>query len=392
MSEPLQLGALLAAAAFTLWAGLVALATQGAAELPRVLMSDAEGDDGLLGAPRTFHVVHLALLVLSGALASFASHWWEWPPAGAGFRLLLLAGLLWLVGDLLPRLLAVLAPEAVSPARRLARHSLVAFRPLMALVAFADRSQTRPAAAVPPPVDREMLHGVFALGEMTVAEVMTPRIDIAAVDLAASTAHVMDALQRARHSRLLVVDEDPDSVVGVLYAKDCLAALDPEAPAEQWRALIRPAQFVPEAKSLKRQLQDFQRGPSHLMVVVDEFGGTAGLVTLEDIIEQIVGEIQDEHDLEEVVPIQMVADGEWLVLGGVALSDLEAALQTAFEREDVNTVGGLVFAELGRVARPGDTVEIGGFRLQVDQVVRHRVGRVIVREIAPVPQPGPEAA
>lgn len=388
MNEAFQFGALLAAAGFGLWAGLVSLATQGAAELPRVLMSDEASEDGSLDAPRTFHVVHLALLVLAGALASYASHWWQWPAAGAWFRLLLIAGLVWLVGDLLPRLLAALAPEAAPFARPLARHSLIAFRPLMALVAFADRSRPRPQAAAVPAADREMLHGVFALGEMSVAEVMTPRIDIVSVDLSATTSEVMDAFQRARHSRLLVVDDDPDGVVGVLYAKDCLASLWPGAPSELWRTLIRPAQFVPEGKTLKRQLRDFQRGPSHLMVVVDEFGGTAGLVTLEDIVEQIVGEIQDEYDLEEMAPIQRLAEGEWAVQGGVALSELEAALETEFGREDVNTVGGLVLAELGRVARPGDTVEVGGYRLQVDQVARHRIRRVVVREIVAVPGAG----
>lgn len=383
MTEALQLGALFVASGFALWAGLVALAAQGEAELPRVLATQVGEDWASLAAPRVLHVVHLALLVLAAALASFAGTWWAWPGAGAWIRLFLIVVLLWLLGDILPRLLAVLAPETVPVARRLAQPTLAAFRPLMALVAFADRGQRPPAATLHSAVDREMLHGVFALGEMTVAEVMTPRIDIALVDVTASTGEIMAVFQRARHSRLLVVDDDPDSVVGVLYAKDCLAALDPDAPADLWRSLIRPAQFVPEAKTLRHQLRDFQHGPSHLMVVVDEFGGTAGLVTLEDIVEQIVGEIQDEYDLEETEPIEQVAPGQWLVQGGVALSELEASLQVEFDREDVNTVGGLVLAVLGRVARPGDAVELGGYRFHVEQVVRRRVRRVLVRALEP---------
>lgn len=381
MTEALQLGALLAASGLVLWAGLVMLAAQGEAELPRVLATEVGGDWASVAAPRVLHVVHLALLVLAAALASFAGTWWAWPGAGAWVRLVLVVALLWLLGDLLPRLLAVLAPESVPLARRLAQPSLAAFRPLMALVAFADRGKRRPEAALAAAVDREMLHGVFALGEMTVAEVMTPRIDIASVDLTASTADIMAAFQRARHSRLLVVDDDPDSVVGVLYAKDCLSALDPGTTADHWRSLIRPAQFVPEAKTLRHQLRDFQHGPSHLMVVVDEFGGTAGLVTLEDIVEQIVGEIQDEYDLEEGEPIQSLGPEAWAVQGGVALSELEASLQVEFDREDVNTVGGLVLAILGRVARPGDAVEVAGYQLQVEQVARRRVRRVLVRPI-----------
>jgi CBS domain containing-hemolysin-like protein len=296
--------------------------------------------------------------------------------------LVLVVALIWLIGDLLPRLLAVLSPESVPLARRLAQPSLTVFRPLMSLVAFADRRPAGPATSLAAAVDREMLQGVFALGEMTVAEVMTPRIDIASVDLTASTAEIMTIFQRARHSRLLVVDDDPDSVVGVLYAKDCLASLEPDTPPDQWRALIRPAQFVPEAKTLEHQLRDFQHGPSHLMVVVDEFGGTAGLVTLEDILEQIVGEIQDEYDLEETEPIEESMPGVWVVQGGVALSELEAVLQVEFGREDVNTVGGLVLALLGRVPRPGDALDLGGYHFEVEQVARRRVRRVLVRQAA----------
>ena len=136
---------------------------------------------------------------------------------------------------------------------------------------------------------------------------------------------------------------------------------------------------MPEGKTLDRQLRDFQRGPSHLAVVVDEFGGTAGIVTLEDILEQIVGEIQDERDTDEVAPIQVVADDQLRVEGGVALSELEAALGHSFDREDVSTVGGLVLAEFGRVPRAGETIDLQGYRLVVEQVVRRRVRRVAVR-------------
>ena len=148
---------------------------------------------------------------------------------------------------------------------------------------------------------------------------------------------------------------------------------------DPWHALIRPAAFVPEGKTLDRQLRDFQRGPSHLAVVVDEFGGTAGIVTLEDILEQIVGEIQDERDTDEVAPIQEVAGDQLRVDGGVALSELEATLGHSFDREDVSAVGGLVLAEFGRVPRAGETIDLQGYRLLVEQVVRRRVRRVAVR-------------
>jgi CBS domain containing-hemolysin-like protein len=210
---------------------------------------------------------------------------------------------------------------------------------------------------------------------------MTPRIDIVAVDLAAEREEVVRILRRSEHARLLVYDGQPDAVAGVIYAKDMLASLPDDGTS--WQALVRPAAFVPEAKTLDHQLRDFQRGPSHLAVVVDEFGGTAGIVTLEDILEQIVGEIRDEYDTDEVAPIQELGDDQFRVQGGVALTELEAVLGHRFEREDVSTVGGLVLAEFGRVPRTGETLELDGFQLVVEQVVRRRVKRVAVRR-APV--------
>lgn len=375
------------AAFFALWAGVVALAAEGDPQLPRVLAAELAERRGTMTAARTLHVVHLSLLVLAAALGAFATSWWSWAPAGAATRLVALVLLVWVVGDLLPRLFAAIAPEWVPVARRLAGPGLAVFRPLLGLVAFVDRGHPRVPAATAPEADREMFHGVFALGQMTVAEVMTPRLDIITVDVADSRDAVTEAFRRSRHSRLLVVDGDPDSVVGVLYAKDLLNTLDEPDAGAGWHALVRPALFVPEAKALDRQLRDFQRGPSHMMVVVDEFGGTAGLITLEDILEQIVGEIHDEYDQDEATPIEPAGGGSWLVQGGVALSELEAALGVGLDREDVNTVGGLVLAELGRVARVGDQVEVRGLRFQVDQVARRRIRRVTVWE--PQAEPAP---
>jgi CBS domain containing-hemolysin-like protein len=221
-----------------------------------------------------------------------------------------------------------------------------------------------------------MLLGVFSLADTAVAEVMTPRIDIIAVDTAVERDEVVKTLRSSEHARLLVYDGHPDAVVGVIYAKDILA-IGPEDP-RPWRALIRPAAFVPEGKTLDRQVRDFQRGPSHLAVVVDEFGGTAGIVTLEDILEQIVGEIQDEYDTDEVAPIQVVSEDQWRVEGGVALSELESALGHSFDRDDVSTVGGLVLAEFGRVPRSGEAIDVEGYRLIVEHVVRRRVKRIAV--------------
>jgi putative hemolysin len=202
------------------------------------------------------------------------------------------------------------------------------------------------------------------------------------VDSSAGRDEVTETLRSSEHARLVVFDGHPDAVAGVIYAKDILAAgAGDDAP---WQSLIRPAAFVPEGKPLDRQLRDFQRGPSHLAVVVDEFGGTAGLVTLEDILEQIVGEIQDERDTDEVAPIQVLGPDHLRVDGGVALSELEAQLGHTFAREDVSTVGGLVLAEFGRVPRTGEAMDLQGYRLLVEQVIRRRVRRVAIQRIAEV--------
>ena len=369
----------LLATGFTLWAGWLALAAEAEADLPRVLADQIPLERGTLSATRGLYVAHLALLVLASATAATAVSWWLWPPAGALGRLVVAVCLVWIVSGALPRLVASLSPEMPEAARGGALRTLTVFSPLLRLVAWADRKVRIPNARIQTAEQgigqRDMLFGLFSLADTTVAEVMTPRLDIVAVDATASREDVIATLMNAEHARLLVYDGQPDAVVGVLYAKDMLAAVA-RNDLEPWSALVRPAAFVPEGKTLDRQLRDFQRGPAHLAVVVDEFGGTAGIVTLEDILEQIVGEIRDEHDTDEVAPIQPRGGQEFQVDGGVALSELEVTLGHEFGREDVSTVGGLVLAELGRVPKVGDAVTLDGYRFEVEIVARRRIQRI----------------
>jgi CBS domain containing-hemolysin-like protein len=378
----------LVAAALTLWAAWLALAAESDADLPRALGGESQQEVEGGSLSRHLHVAHLGLLVLAGAAAGAAVAWWARSPLGGLIRLVPAIGLVWIVGDLLPRLVAAVAPELTRPARRGAAATLAPLRPFLRLAGWADaRARNRiptSAARNAGPAERDMLLGVFSLAGNTVAEVMTPRIDIVAVDSSASREEVIGILRRSEHARLLVYDGHPDAVAGVIYAQDILAGTD---AGTHWSTLMRPAAFVPEGKTLDRQLRDFQRGPSHLAVVVDEFGGTAGIVTLEDILEQIVGEIQDEYDTDEVAPIQVMGTDHLRVDGGVALSELENVLGHSFARQDVSTVGGLVLAEFGRVPRTGESLDLQGYRLSVDQVVRRRVKRVGVTrivEMAPV--------
>ncbi|MGE0440955.1 MAG: hemolysin family protein [Gemmatimonadales bacterium] len=378
----LQLGvAPILAGLCTLWAAAIALASESDTGLPRLLVPHP-GDVGVLPPARALQVVHLALLAIGAFLAGLALAWWVWPLPQAAFRLFLAVFWVWVVGDLLPRLWAANEPDVVRFDGRLASASIAAFAPLLKLVAWADRGG-RPLD-LPPDVRsgdhdvRERLAGVFSLREMTVDEVMTPRMDVVVADLSGTKTQVLDILRAAEHSRLLVVDGDPDNVVGVVYAKDLLAT---GTEPGDWHSLVRPVEFVPEAKRLDRQLRDFQRGGGHLVVVVDEFGGTSGIVTLEDVLEQIVGEIQDEYDTEEVVPMQREPGGALAVQGSVPLVELEAELDTSFDREDVGTVGGLILALAGRVPRAGDSFVAGDYRFTIDQIARRRVRRVTVRPV-----------
>ncbi|MGQ0703678.1 MAG: hemolysin family protein [Gemmatimonadales bacterium] len=379
------------AALFTLMSALVALAAHDDAGLPRLLAPGRGGGQATAGPmtpARSLHVVHLALLALAAALAGTALSWWAWPPPTAVGRFFTAVLLVWVLGELIPRLWAANEPGLVRFEGRFVQHLLTFFRPLLAAVAWADRGFRRarlPALPAPeaPTGERDMLTGLLGLSDMTVADVMTPRLDIVSVDFSAPREQVVEAFRRAEHSRLLVVDGDPDSVTGVLYAKDLLPGLGAPGESPDWHPLIRPVGFVPDGKTLDRQLRDFQLSGSHLVVVVDEFGGTSGIVTLEDVLEQIVGEIRDEYDTEEVAPLQRLPGGGWLVDGGAPLAELEAELDHQFEREDVSTVGGLALAAFGRVPRSGESVAVDGFRLTVDQIVRRRIRRVSVHRVRP---------
>jgi CBS domain containing-hemolysin-like protein len=379
-------------AGLTLWAGWLAFAAEADTDLPRMLAEQFREEHGDLSLARRLHVAHLALLALAGVAAGLAVAWWARSPGAGLARLLIAACLLWAVGDLLPRLLAALAPDLTVPARRAAAATLMPFTPLLRVVAWIDargrRTAPEPERRETGPAERDMLLGVFSLADMTVAEVMTPRIDVVAVDLADSRDDVVAVLRASEHARLPVYDGGPDSVAGVLYAKDMLPGADPRSPVRPWQTLVRPAAYVPEAKRLDRQLRDFQRAAGHLAIVVDEFGGTSGLITLEDILEQVVGEIQDEYDTDEVAPILPLGGEAYRVQGGTALAELEATLGHDFGREDVSTVGGLVLAELGRVPRAGERLILDGYDLAVEQVSRRRVGRIVVRRADVVPAGG----
>ncbi len=244
------------------------------------------------------------------------------------------------------------------------------FRQMVAAEAEVSRSEVA------------ILYGVFSLRETSVYEIMVPRVDIVGIDTEAPWSEVVDRVRASEHARLPVYEETVDEVVGILYAKDILHHVLADAPPpDGWQALVRQATFIPRSKPIGEQLRDFRASRTHITIVVDEFGGTAGLVTIEDILEEIVGEIRDEHD-EEDADIESRDDTRFWIAGRVSLDDAGALLGVELERDGISTVGGLVYSQLGRVPRAGETFEIEGFRVVVEQVQRRKVKRVYFERVA----------
>jgi putative hemolysin len=227
-----------------------------------------------------------------------------------------------------------------------------------------------------PREQRAILRRVFSLGDTEVQEVMVPRVDIIGVERSTPWSEVVDRVRISQHARLPVYDDTLDQVIGILYAKDLLAAvISDQEPTSGWASLVRTASFIPESKAIDSQLRDFKSTRSHIAIVVDEYGGTAGLLTIEDILEEIVGDIRDENDWEEP-PIVAEANMRFWVSGRVTLDELSEALGEHFEDKDITTVGGLIFQRLGRVPRAGEALTMRGFRVVVERVIRRRIDRL----------------
>ncbi|HJZ50109.1 MAG TPA: hemolysin family protein [Roseiflexaceae bacterium] len=207
------------------------------------------------------------------------------------------------------------------------------------------------------PDEREMIEGIFSFGDTVVREVMVPRVDIVALEQTASLQEALETVIAHGHSRVPVYDETIDNIVGILYAKDLLPGLRAGQAGMSLRGLLRPPHFVPETMKVDALLKDLQARKVHLAIVVDEYGGTAGLATIEDLLEEIVGEIQDEYDVEEP-SVRVVGEGELLADARVLLDDLNDLTDLHLESQESDRLGGLVFERLGRVPRVGDEVHL----------------------------------
>ena len=234
--------------------------------------------------------------------------------------------------------------------------------------------------------EREMIHSVFELGDTLTREVMVPRTDMVAIDEDRMCRQAMSLFLRSGYSRIPVLGKDVDDVVGLLYLKDVIRRLnaDPEAGSVPVTELMRPMPFVPESKPVDDLLREMQRDQTHFAVVVDEYGGTAGLVTIEDILEEIVGEITDEYD-REAPEVEDLGDGRVRVSATMHVDDLGELYDVDLDEDEVDTVGGLIGKTIGRVPILGSTCEVAGLRLTAERMSgrRHRIATVVVERAEP---------
>ncbi|MHB1132508.1 MAG: hemolysin family protein [Chloroflexota bacterium] len=231
--------------------------------------------------------------------------------------------------------------------------------------------------------EHAMIHRIIELEDKTAREIMVPRIDIAALPSKAGVAEVAALAQEHGHSRIPVYEGNLDNVVGILYVKDLLPLLTTREAKATARQLARPAYFVPESKHVDELLRELRQRRVHMAIVVDEYGGTAGLVTIEDLLEEIVGEIQDEYDQEEEERIQLLGEGEAIFAASVSVDDVNRALGSDLQADGFDTLGGLVYDSLGKVPRTGDTFVVGEQSLTVLATEGRRVRRVRVVRLEP---------
>jgi CBS domain containing-hemolysin-like protein len=315
-----------------------------------------------------------------------------------------------ILGELVPKALALLYPEQVSSwvAAPLMGFSWIMALPIALLNGTANRLLR--LMGIDPPGETERLHspeeirmlveqsttggsllkqdarlleGVFEFSENTAQEVMTPRTQIAAIQADRTVEEAADEVAVARRSRYPVYTDSLDEIVGVVHAKDILTALR-SRPGQTVRAIMRPPLFVPGTREVEDVLADMKRLKTHLAIVLDEYGGTAGLVTMEDLLEEIVGPIFDEYDPQDR---GASSDGAARLDGAMPITDFNAEYEESLDDTDYTTIGGYVFGQLGRLPRVGDRVSAGAHGLEVAEMEGRRVKSLRLH----APQPQPEA-
>jgi CBS domain containing-hemolysin-like protein len=236
--------------------------------------------------------------------------------------------------------------------------------------------------------EAEMIQSVFDFGDTLVRAVMVPRTDILSIEAGSSLRRAMSLFLRSGYSRIPVIGEDTDHILGIIYLKDVAAVLHELAPDEEpplVDSLVREVRYVPESKQVSDLLRELQKESTHVAIVIDEYGGTAGLVTLEDLIEEIVGEIVDEYDTESAEAVEL-GDGSYRVSARMSIDDLGELFDIELDDDEVDTVGGLLAKALGRVPIVGSSVEVDGVSLRAERLEgrRNRVSHIIAAQVPKV--------
>jgi len=222
--------------------------------------------------------------------------------------------------------------------------------------------------------EEQMISTVFDFRERYVNEIMTPRVDIVAIDVQQDSLQLEKTLKSSRHSKIPVYKDSVDNILGIIHAKEYLLA-----PRRDWQSRVLPVLFAPETKRIEELLLEFQSKKSYAAIVTDEYGGTSGLVTIEDILEEIVGEIQDEYDTEEKLIVR-VDENTVSVSGKTSLYDLNEELNSHFKAKGVETLGGFMIHLFGRIPKSGESIRYRSYVFSVDDVRKHRIRKVTIRK------------
>ena len=313
-------------------------------------------------------IVYIVAELIPGTLAQRDAEVWSIALAGPS-RLVI--GLFWPLALLMARLRrAIAAPRPGDP-----DGALVTEAEIMTQIDAAEEEGAIEAE------EKEMLLSIFALDETVAREIMLPRIDIMALDIQTPLKEAIQLIHEAGHSRIPLYEESLDHIVGLVYAKDLITLNDKDIATRGLRSLMRPTYFVPETKKVLDLLRELRQRKVHMAVVVDEYGGTAGLVTIENIVEEIVGDIRDEYDAAEESLFEKITDSEYVVDARMSLDDLNDLLDVELPSEDADTLGGLIYERLGKVPAAGETVRTDDLRLDVLSVTENRIGKVRVRRL-----------
>jgi CBS domain containing-hemolysin-like protein len=286
----------------------------------------------------------------------------------------------------LPRLL-ILVGNAITPGRGFREGPFSSETELREMVDMAE------ASALIESGERKMIHSVFELGDTSVREVMVPRNDVVYIEHYKNLRQTLSLFLRSGYSRVPVIGDNLDDIRGFAYLKD-IVRRDFEAPevefTERIEQVMRPVHWVPESKPVDALLREMQARRQHIAVVVDEYGGTAGLITIEDLLEEIVGEITDEYD-EDEIEVETVSEGVVRVSSRYPIDDLDELFGFDVEEEDIDSVGGLMAKHLGRVPIPGSIVEAHGLRFLAEDASgrRNKIGTVLIHRVEPQADPDP---